>query len=75
MLAPESTTISLSSGFMADGTGQLHSLVGEKKVALFVSSSFEISTHLRGRIALVFQSLPEIHPQFTWRRDCADEEF
>ena len=42
MLAPESATNSLSSGFIVDGAGKLHSLVGEKKVALSVSLSFKI---------------------------------
>ena len=41
MLALESTD-SLSSGFIADGRGKLHSLVGEKKVALSVSLSFKM---------------------------------
>ena len=36
MLALESTTYSLSSGFITDGAGH-HSLVGGKKVALSVS--------------------------------------
>ena len=39
MLAPESTTNSLSSGFIVGGAGKLHSLVGEKKVVLCVSLS------------------------------------
>ena len=38
--APESTTNSLSSGFIKDGAGTHHS-VGEKKVALSFSLSFE----------------------------------
>ena len=38
MLAPESTTNSFSSGFIVDGNGKLHSLAGEKEVALSVSS-------------------------------------
>ena len=36
MLAPNSTTKSPSSGFIVDVAGKLHSLVGEKKVALSV---------------------------------------
>ena len=42
MLAPEYTTNSLSSGFIVDGSGKLHSLVGEKKAALSVSLTFKI---------------------------------
>ena len=42
MFAPESTTDSLSSGFIVDGAGGHHSLVGCKKVALSVSLSFKI---------------------------------
>ena len=42
MLAPESATNSLSSGFIADGACKLHSLVGEKKVALSVSLSLKM---------------------------------
>ena len=40
MLAPESTTNSLSSGFITDGAGRHHSLEGEKEVA--VSFFFEL---------------------------------
>ena len=40
MLAPESTTKSLSSGFIVAAAGKLHSSVGEKNVAL--SFSFEL---------------------------------
>ena len=42
MLALEPTTNSLSYGFIADGVGKLHSLVGERKAALSVSLSFKI---------------------------------
>ena len=42
MDAPESTTNSLSSGFILDGAGRHDSLVSEKKVALSVSLSFTI---------------------------------
>ena len=41
-LAPASTTISLSSGFIVDGAGKLHSWVGEKSVALSFSLSVMI---------------------------------
>ena len=42
MLAPESSTNSLSSGFVADGAERLRSLVSEKKVALSFAFSFKI---------------------------------
>ena len=66
MLAPESTTNSLSSGFIVDGAGKLHSLVGENEVCPFLWACkyfWQVSTRLRGRIALVFQSLLKICPQ------------
>ena len=64
MLAPESTTNCLSSGFIVDGAGKLHSVVGEKNVALSVSLSLKmclanILASPRAHIALVFQSLRE----------------
>ena len=40
--APEHTTNSFSSGFITDGAGRHHSLLGEKKVALSVSLNFKI---------------------------------
>ena len=61
MLAPEYTTNSLSSGFIVDGAGKLHSLVGEKKAALSVSLSFKIllaiSPRVSAHIALSFNLL------------------
>ena len=42
VLAPESTTNCLPSGFMGDGSSKLHSLAGEKKVVLSVSLSFKM---------------------------------
>ena len=63
------------------GCGQHNSLLSRwQNVTL--SSLFErmdllgkFSTRLRGRIALVFRSLPEIGPQISRRGDCADENF
>ena len=75
---PESTTNSLSSGFMTDGTRRLHSLAGEKKVALSATLSFGIlgqSPRVSASTsAPVFRSPPETYPQISWRTDCADEE-
>ena len=42
MVAPESTTNSLFFGFIVDGAGALHSMVGEKKVALSVSLNLKM---------------------------------
>ena len=39
MLAPESTTKSLSSGFIVDAAGKTHSSEGEKNVVFFFSVS------------------------------------
>ena len=67
-LAPGSTTNSLSSGFVVGAAGNTHSSEGEQNAAFF--RFFELfkflgkfSTHLRGRVALVSQSLLEICPQ------------
>ena len=47
MLAPESSTNSLSSSFITDGAGRHHSLEGEKKVALSFSSEL---VHVFGKV-------------------------
>ena len=75
MLAPESTTNSLSSGFILDAAGTIHSSEGEKNVTFSFSLSLKILlASFHGRIALVFRSLPEVSLQISRRRDCADEE-
>ena len=78
MLALESTTNYLSSGFITDGAGRHHSLVGEKKVALFFSLSFKIllaNLHASPRAHRFCLSVLEICPQISQRGDVADEEF
>ena len=80
MIAPESTSNSLSSGFIVDAAGKTHLSEGVQSVAYSVSLSllvFLASFHAspRAHIALVFRSLPEIYPQILRRRDCADENF
>ena len=75
ILAPESATNSLSSGFITDGAGRHHSLVGEKKVALSVAVSFKIflaNLHASPRARRSWP--PEIYPQISKRTDCAAEE-
>ena len=60
VLAPESTTNSLSSGFIVDGAGKLHSLVDEKKAALSVSLTFKIhlaNLHASPRTSLLSLNL------------------
>ena len=58
---------------------QTHSSACETNVPLSFSLSsqnvWQVSTRLRRRIALVFQSPPEICPQISARRDCANENF
>ena len=79
ILAPESTTNSLSSGFTVDAAGIIP-LFGRRKECSFVflfefvNISGKIPCLAAGRIALVFQSLLEICPQISQRMDFADEE-
>ena len=61
MLAPESTTISLSSGLIVDAAGKIHSSVGDKNVAL--SFFFELQDVLGQSARVSFQTLPETYPQ------------
>ena len=62
------------------GWSRQNPLIGRRKECscfLFLCAyrySWQVSTRLRGRIALVFQSPPEISPQVSQRRDGADEE-
>ena len=70
MLAPESTTNTLSSGFIVDAAGKIHSSEGEWNVALssfFWANrySWQVPTRLRGHVALVLQPLLEICPQIS----------
>ena len=79
MLAPESTTNSLSSGFVVDAAGKLHSSVGEKKCSFVLFSELTENVGKSPRISagaslLSFQSPPENCPQISQRRDCADEK-
>ena len=78
MLAPESNTNSLSSGFIVDAAGKIHSSEANRmQLCLHFRACkyvWQVSTRLRERIARVLQSPPEICPQISQRRDCADEE-
>ena len=79
MLALESATNSLSSVFIVDAAFNIHSSSGESNEALSSffwaeRCSWQVSTHLRGRIALVLQSFLEICPHTSKRRDFADEQ-
>ena len=79
--APESTTNSLTSGFITDGAGRLHSLVRERKGALsFSLRSFRIllaslHTSPREHRTYLSGSLPEADPRMLESMDCADEDF
>ena len=68
MLAPESTTNSLSSGFVVDAAGKLHSSVGEKDVVFVhffkLVGIFGKSPRVcAGASLLSFSLLPEMCPQ------------
>ena len=70
--------IFLSSSFIVDGAGKLHSLVGEKKVALSVWLSLNIlgqSPRVSAGASLLSCSpLPKTYPQISKSNDCSDEE-
>ena len=61
MLAPESTTNSLSSDFIVDAVSKIHFLSSEWNVDLFLFFELkDILDKFPGRIALDFRTLPEI---------------
>ena len=76
--APESTTISLSSGLMVDGAGGHQFSDGEKNAALFsplfLGYFWPTSTLLHGHIALAIPSLLETDPQILEHWGYADED-
>ena len=77
MDAPESTTNSLSSGFIVHGVGRHLFSEGEKNAALFshlnLGYFWPASSLLRGPNALATLSLPETDPQILERWGYADE--
>ena len=79
ILAPESTTDSLSSGSFVDAAGSTHSSAGSQNVALSLSLSlymFLARFHalLRAHRCCLSVSIGT-SPQISQRRDFADEDF
>ena len=72
-----STCQGLDLSGQASRNKQSDSLVAKQGVPIWKKRmySWQVSTRLRGRIDLVFRSLPEIGLQMSRRRECADENF